>query len=130
MNKATIQAELEKRGIHGDGLLDVLDILDEIERVQGIVDDQGIATMFHATTEENATLMLNEQMMFGKEDGLFFSTHANQQIHGYGSVVLMAMIPIEKIELDDDFGDELHFRMKVRPFQKIPVRLSHHLKQN
>lgn len=130
MNKEKIQAELQKRGVNGDNLLDILDNLDEIERVQGFVDDKGIVTMFHATSEENAKRMLKEQIMFGKEDGLFFSTHADQQIGGYGSVVLMAQIPIEKLDLDDDFGDEIHFRMKVRPFQKVPVRLSQYQRQN
>ena len=61
--------------------------------------------------------------MLGEEDGIFFSTKPNGEIKGYGEVVLEARIPVEKLLLDDEFKDELHFRVKVKVGERIKVRV-------
>jgi hypothetical protein len=124
MNKTRIEQALIKRGLQGDDLLNALDTVLDIERVGGIVDDEGIATLYHATNPESAKQILKEQKMFGKENGIFFSTKPDGQITGYGSCVLAVRIPVEKLLLDDDFGDELHYRVETKIRQKIPFHIS------
>lgn len=115
-----IEQALIKRGLKGDDLLNALDTVNEIESVGGIVNNEGIATLYHATKPEKAKQILKEQKMYGIENGIFFSTKPDGQILGYGDCVLAVQIPVEKLLLDDDFGDELHYRVEVTPKKKIP----------
>jgi hypothetical protein len=111
---------LKKRGLRGDDLLNVLDLIEDIRSVGGIVTDEGIAELYHRTTVERANEIVNDQQMFGKEGGIFFSTHPNGQIVGYGMALLKVLVPIEKLEMDDQFGDEIHLRIEAIPYRKYP----------
>jgi hypothetical protein len=71
--------------------------------------------LYHATTQEKAKQIVESQSMFGLEDGLFFSNIPDGQIEGYGVSIIQAEIPLSKVELDDQFSDELHFRMPCKP---------------
>jgi uncharacterized protein (UPF0333 family) len=92
-----------------------------IEDLKDLQEDFTIETnknnviLYHATTEENAKQIINSQSMYGKENGLFFSNIPNGEIIGYGNAIVKVEIPINKIELDDQFSEELHFRMECKP---------------
>jgi hypothetical protein len=77
--------------------------------------------LYHATAARNAEQIINSQFMFGKENGLFFSTKPDKQIQGYGDTIIEVQIPFQKLELDDQFSDELHFRMPCKPFIKYHI---------
>ena len=79
--------------------------------------------LYHATTKENAQKIIDSQSMFGLEDGLFFSNIPNGEIEGYGNIIIQVEIPMYKVELDDQFNNELHFRMSCKPntFYKMNV---------
>ena len=81
--------------------------------------------LYHATTEQNAKQIIEMQSMYGKEDGLFFSNTPNGQIKDYGNTIIQVEIPISKIKLDDQFSNELHFRMPCKPntLYKIDVNI-------
>lgn len=119
-----IRNALEQRGILGDALLDALDLAEDIISVGGVVDDNGNAILYHATKFDNAKNIIDEQAMFGKEDGLFFSTKHNGMIVGYGEAVVKVTIPIEELTIDDIFKDEIHLKLAVKPFHKTKVRAS------
>lgn len=125
MNKKIFEQSLTQRGINGDRLLDCMDLADQIEAVNGELLDDGIVVLYHATTFEKASMIIKEQKMYGNEDGIFFSTLAHGQICGYGDTVLVVHIPIEKLQLDDDFGNELHFRVAARKKQKIGFSITY-----
>ena len=73
-------------------------------------------TLYHATRTEHAEQIISTQKMYGKEDGLFFSSIPNGQIEGYGNVIIEVEIPINRIQLNDQFDNELHFRMPCKPY--------------
>lgn len=85
----------------------------------------GTIRLYHATSAENAQKIVNNQTMYGKEDGLFFSSKPNGEIAGYGKSVVCVTLPISKIELDDQFSDELHFRIPCKPntYYKVDAKL-------
>ena len=99
------------------------------EDLQDLQEDFTIETnrnnlvLYHATTQEKAKQIIESQSMFGLENGLFFSNIPNGEIEGYGNITIQVEIPFSKIELDDQFSNELHFRMACRPntFYKINV---------
>jgi hypothetical protein len=126
LNQPNLENTLRSRGVTGDLLLNVFDIIDELNEVDCLVDGAGYVLLFHATNPEKAKTIVKEQKMFGKENGLFFSTKPNGQIAGYGKSILSVLIPIEKLQLDDDFGDELHCRVEVKPFVKVPFAICHY----
>lgn len=95
----------------GDALLNALDVMEEIEAVGGIVNKEGIATLYHRTTRENAEKIVNQQYMITKEDCIYMSTHYDKQIIGYGDTVVEIQVPVNELVLDDDFGDELHYKI-------------------
>ena len=99
-------------GVTGDALLDALDIIEDIKSVGGIVDNEGVATMYHRTSREKAEKIINQQYMVTKEDCIYMSTHHDKQIIGYSDTVIEIKIPVNKLVLDDDFGDELHYKVK------------------
>jgi len=79
------------------------------------------AVLYHMTDPEIAEKIVREQEMFGEEDGIFFSTKPFGQ-GGYGDAAVRTLVPLRLLEIDDDFGDELHLRMPVRPGDRISVR--------
>ena len=109
----------ESKGIKGDELLDILDVLEDLKSYDVTISENGYATLFHATSKEKADKIIQEQMMFGLEDGLFFSTSPNHEISGYGNTVLAVEVPIQDLILDDEFNAEQHYRLPVKPNQKI-----------
>lgn len=99
-------------GLTGDALLDALDTIEDIKMVGGVVSEEGIATLYHRTKRENAEKIVNQQYMITKEDCIYMSTHHDRQIIGYGDTVVEIKVPVDKLILDDDFGDELHYKIK------------------
>ena len=61
--------------------------------------------------------------MITKEDCIFMSTHSNKQIVGYGDTVVIIEVPIEKLVLDDEFKDELHYKVMTKFKGKIPMQI-------
>lgn len=108
----TYSLNIEER-LSGDELLNALDMIEEIKRAGGEVDEYGNVRLYHATNEKSAKKIREEKKMVAKEDGIFFSTKKDGQIVGYGKEILEFTIPVEKLVLDDDFGDELHFRLPL-----------------
>ncbi len=108
----TYSLNIEER-LSGDELLNALDMIEEIKRAGGEVDEYGNVRLYHATNEKSAKKIREEKRMVAKEDGIFFSTKKDGQIVGYGKEILEFTIPVEKLVLDDDFGDELHFRLPL-----------------
>ena len=99
--------------------------LKELQEDYTIETQNNFVVLYHATNPDNAKQIINSQSMYGKEDGLFFSTKSNGQILGYGNSIVKVMIPYSKLELDDQFNDELHFRMPCKPFTKYAVKASY-----
>jgi hypothetical protein len=87
--------------------------------------DNNNMILYHATTKENAEQIIKTQSMYGKEDGLFFSTKPNGQIKGYGNSIIEVKIPYNKLLIDDQFDDELHFRMpcRINTFYHITAKM-------
>ena len=104
---------LEDR-INGEELLNAIDTIKEIRDIGGRVDNYGYVTLFHATNNESARSIVDSKKMRAKEDGLFFSTKANGEIRGYGKYVLKFKIPVEMLEMNDVFHDEIHFRLPLK----------------
>lgn len=119
-----IKKALISRGVTGDELLDALDLLEAIQNVSGVVNDNGYIVLYHATSLENAQKIVSDQAMFGKEDGIFFSTKNNGEITGYGDAVIEVLVPIEKVILDDEFPNELHFRFPAIIGRKYSFKIT------
>ena len=95
--------------------------LQDLQQDYKIQINHNMVTLYHATTTENAQNIINSQSMYGKENGLFFSTIPNGQIAGYGKAIVEVSIPYWKLELDDQFNNELHFRIPCKPFIKYSI---------
>jgi len=115
---------LENRGVKGDSLLNAIDLAEEILAVNGEITDDGKAIVYHATSLENAHKIIGSGKMFGKEDNLFFSTKADGEILGYGDSIVEAQIPLEKLQLNDVFAEEVHLTMSVKPNTLTNIRFS------
>jgi len=93
---------------------DALDILEEINLSGGVqIDDMGNVTLYHRTTPAAASKIKETGVMTGKEDRLFFSTKPDGEISGYGSEVVEVKVPINKLQLDDIFENEVHLTLKT-----------------
>lgn len=103
---------LESR-VQGDDLLNAEYTIDMVRSVGGNVDENGYVTLYHRTSKENAEKIRSTGKMSAKEDGVFFSTSKSGYNDGYGDTVVEFKVPAEKIELDDIFGDEAHFRIPL-----------------
>lgn len=119
----------KKQGLEGDELLNILDCVEDLQRFGATINQNGTATLFHATSSTSAQMILKEQAMFGLENGLFFSTSPNHQIKGYGEVVLAVDVPIRELILDDEFSTEQHYRVAVRPRVKKRFNIINHKKR-
>ena len=101
--------------LSGDSLLDAQDLIDTVKGVGGTVDDFGNVRLYHRTNPESAQKIMDSGKMFGKEDGLFFSTAKNGVNNSaYGNTPISFDIPAENLLLDDIFGDEASIRMPLQ----------------
>ena len=76
--------------------------------------DAELLTLYHRTTPAAAAAILAGARMASKEnqDSSYFSTSATGQAEGYGEAVVIIRVPIDLIELDDEFPDgEQHYRV-------------------
>lgn len=101
--------------LSGDSLLDAQDLIDTVKGVGGTVDDFGNVRLYHRTNPESAQKIMDSGKMFGKEDGLFFSTAKNGVNNSaYGNTPISFDIPAENLLLGDIFGDEASIRMPLQ----------------
>lgn len=121
-NKQT--AALRGRGITGDAFLNAEDLAKEILSVGGTITKDGKAVLYHGTTAEAAAKIKESGKMVGKEPNLFFSTKKDGLILDYGKSVVEVQIPLEKLELNDIFDDELHLTMETQPNRPTNIRFS------
>lgn len=115
---------LRDRGVVGDAFLNAEDLAKEILSVGGTITEDGKAVLYHGTTAEAAAKIKESGKMIGKEPNLFFSTKKDGLILDYGESVVEVQIPLEKLELNDIFDDELHLTMATQPNRPTNVRFS------
>lgn len=117
-------AALRDRGVSGDDFLNAEDLAKEILSVGGTITEDGKAVLYHGTTAEAAAKIKESGKMVGKEPNLFFSTKKDGLILDYGKSVVEVQIPLEKLELNDIFDDELHLTMETQPNRPTNIRFS------
>lgn len=117
-------AALRDRGVAGDDFLNAEDLAKEILSVGGTITEDGKAVLYHGTTAEAARKIKESGKMVGKEPNLFFSTKKDGLILDYGKSVVEVQIPLEKLELNDIFDDELHLTMETQPNRPTNIRFS------
>jgi len=105
---------LESR-LKGDDLENAKDFIEELKANNATVDERGYVTLYHHTTPESAEAIRKSGIMRAKEDGVFFTTKkdSDAQAGGRGGAVLAFKIPVEKLQIDDEFGDEVHVRIPL-----------------
>ena len=107
--------KLEDR-LKGDDLENAKDFIEELKANSAEVDDNGYVTLYHHTTGSSADEIRKSGIMKAKEDGIFFTTKkdSDAQAGGRGDAVLKFSIPVEKLTIDDEFGDEVHVRIPLK----------------
>ena len=100
---------------------DLQDMKELLQEYHANILPHNMVTLYHATTKENAKQIIESQTMYAKEDGLFFSTLPNNQILGYGDTIITVTTSINKLQLDDQFSNELHFRIPCKAFTYYSV---------
>lgn len=116
----SIKLTLDER-LQGDELFNAKDTLSEITNAGGKVDIYGNVIVFHRTDPKMKERIEKTGVMIAKEDGLFFSTKEKGQNEGYGEAVVRLSIPVEKLVIDDFFGDEIHFRYPLENTRRLNV---------
>lgn len=113
--KAKKSNKLEDR-LKGDDLLNAKDFIEELKANEATVDDDGYVTLYHHTTNDSAKSIQSSGIMKAKEDGIFFTTKkdSDSQAGGRGNAVLTFKIPVERLQIDDEFGDEVHVRIPMK----------------
>ena len=85
------------------------DLLEEFSLSGGAkIDNVGNVTLYHRTNKQAADKIKETGEMIGKEDRLYFSTKPDGAIKGYGEELVEVKIPINKLDLEDVFSDEIH----------------------
>lgn len=102
-------------------------LIDEISGVSDVSND-GLITVYHRTSKENADKIRKTGIFTPKEDGIFFSTKESGQAEGFGDEVVSFKIPADKLELDDIFDDEAHLRLPS--IMGKPNDISQYIKQS
>lgn len=110
--KDSVKTAIKGRGIKGDVYLNSLDLYDDLTSKGAEISKNGLVTLYHRTTPENAQKIVQTGKMIGKEDRLFFGTHPEGQIEGYGEAAVKVKVPIEQLELNDVFTNEAHLTLK------------------
>lgn len=88
-------------------------LVDELLENGAKISPDGMVTVYHRTSTKAANDIKKTGKMTGKEDRIFFSTSREGQNAGYGEDVVEMQIPINKLQLDDVFGDEAHLSLNI-----------------
>ena len=89
------------------------DLLEEFYLRGGAkIDSQNNVTLYHRTNKESADKIRQTGKMIGKEDRLYFSTKPSGAIKGYGDELVEVKIPIQNLNIEDIFSDEVHVTLK------------------
>jgi hypothetical protein len=89
------------------------DLLEEFNLRGGAkVDSQNNVTLYHRTNKDSADKIKQTGKMIGKEDRLYFSTKPSGAIKGYGDELVEVKIPIQNLNIEDIFSDEVHVTLK------------------
>ena len=104
--------KLEDR-LSGDRLEDAKDMIAELKANEAEIDDNGYVHLYHHTKKDAYDSIMNSGKMTAKEDGVFFTTKRDGQAEGFGDEILEFDIPVEKLQIDDEFGDEAHVRIPL-----------------
>ena len=115
---------IKNRGIIGDRLLNVQDLAETILEVGGKITEDGKAILYHATNAESAKKIRETGKMIGRENRLYFSTKKDGEIKGYGNSIVEVTIPLEMLELNDYFSDEVHLTIETYPNKPKNIRYS------
>ena len=87
------------------------------------ITSDGRVRVYHRTTEATASRILKTGKMSGKENGVFFSTLRDGQNEGYGDSVIEMHIPLDRLQIDDAFGNEAHVRIATqKPGDAVDVK--------
>lgn len=86
-------------------------LADELVDNGAEIKPDGTVRVYHRTTAEKAAEIESTGQMLGDEDGIFFSTRSDGQAEGFGEAVVEFDIPLNRLLLDDVFGDEAHLRL-------------------
>lgn len=97
-------------------------LFEELKTVGSEISPAGMVKLYHRTTSENADKIKNSGVLKTKENAAFFSTKREGQNEGYGDEVVEFEIPINKLELDDIFGDEAHVRIDLGNKRELNVK--------
>jgi len=87
---------------------------DDFADIGGKLNSDGTVTVYHRTSKEAADSIRNSGVMRGAEDGVFFSSSPTGAATGFGDELVELRIPASKLELDDLFNSEAHFRLPTR----------------
>lgn len=96
------------------------DLIDEIGAFADVSED-GLVTVYHRTDKKSADAIRKSGKMFGRENGLSFSTKPDGRAMGYGDEVVRMGIPADMLELDDIFDGEAHLRLQARAHRPVSV---------
>lgn len=122
------EISLKNRHMTSDNFLNAIDTIEDIKTAGGYVNSEAYAELYHATDANSAKNIVKSQKMSGKENGIFFSTSPSGQIKGYGDTVIKVYVPVEKLILDDQFTNELHYKIAAQPHEMIKV-IAHQYKE-
>jgi len=114
MNEETLEAMLNEKGLDEQSVWNGLDNLESLSAINKSINDDGTVTLYHKTDIDSANNIVDSQKMIGKEDGIFFSTNKDGQADGFGDTTVEVNVPIEELILDDEFDNELHFRVPTK----------------
>lgn len=87
---------------------------DELTGTGKTINPDGTITVYHRTSKEAADKIRSTGIMRGAEDGLFFSSQPTGAASGFGDEVLELNIPASRLQLDDIFNNEAHFRLPTK----------------
>lgn len=124
-NAEDVAPALKARGVSGDALSNNVDLASELIDNGATVNPDGTVRLYHRTTPEAAQQIIATGKMRGAEDGVFFSTAPSGQAEGFGSAVVPVDVPLERLQLDDVFGNEAHVRIPTsRPGATVDVNVA------
>lgn len=115
-------ANVDFKDLAGDELLDAQDLVEELIDNQAKVTQDGFVTVYHRTSPEAAASIRKTGKIKALEPDAFFSTKLEGQAQGFGDGVIKMRVPVNRLRLDDVFGDEAHLAINIgRPGKTLDV---------
>ena len=117
---------IERTGtsLNDDDIDSILDLIEEIESVNGIINNDGYVTCYYALSKYNKKSYDKDGTVGAGSDKVMFSTRKSDNLKKFGETIIELKIPIEKLFFSASTKEEVLLKIPFKSsLRKLNIKI-------